>query len=50
MKTSRLLSKVDPALIVQKRLPWQVRKNQLRQRFWDEEEVEKPQSKTPAIV
>ncbi|CAL1172646.1 unnamed protein product [Cladocopium goreaui] len=43
------LLKVDPALIVHKRLPWQVRKNQLRQRFWDEE-VKKSSSKTPSIV
>lgn len=48
MKLSRWLGKVDPAMIVQKRLPWQVRKNQLRQRFWDDEAEQ--QSKTPAIV
>lgn len=43
--------KADASLIVQKRLPWQVRKNMLRQQFWHEEEKKPPeQSKTPGIV
>lgn len=44
--------KVDPALIVQRRLPWQVRKQQLRQQLWKEEEEPAPEepAKTPGIV
>jgi len=45
--------KVDPAMIVQKRLPWQVRKHQLRQQLWKEEDEDlqgDEQTKTPGIV
>ncbi|CAJ1332505.1 unnamed protein product [Effrenium voratum] len=51
MRRSLAALKVDPAMIVQRRLPWQVRKTQLQQKLWDErdEEVEDP-AKMSAIV
>ncbi|CAK9044831.1 unnamed protein product [Durusdinium trenchii] len=50
MQRSRTTLKVDPALVVQRRLPWQVRKNQLQQRLFDEDKVEDISSQTPSVV
>lgn len=52
MHRSLVRWKVDPTLVVQRRLPWHVRKQQLRQQLWQgegEEERQEP-SDTPGIV
>lgn len=51
MRRSLVRWKADPELIVQKRLPWQVRKQQLRRNLWKEEEEAPPEtSQTSSIV
>mmetsp|Transcript_90214 Transcript_90214/g.232886 ORF Transcript_90214/g.232886 Transcript_90214/m.232886 type:complete len:355 (+) Transcript_90214:77-1141(+) len=50
MQRSFVRLKADPSLIVQKRLPWQVRKQQMRQQLWQEDEASPEQSRTPGIV
>ncbi|CAE8621772.1 unnamed protein product [Polarella glacialis] len=51
MRRSLARWKVDPQLIVQRRLPWQVRKQQLKNQFWKDGDEEEPQqTKTPGIV
>jgi len=51
MRRSLIRWRVDPTMIVQKRLPQHIRKQQLRQQLWQEEpEDTAVDSKTPSIV
>mmetsp|Transcript_30490 Transcript_30490/g.90376 ORF Transcript_30490/g.90376 Transcript_30490/m.90376 type:complete len:356 (+) Transcript_30490:49-1116(+) len=51
MHRSLVRWKVDPALVVHKRLPWHVRRQQLRQQLWQEEpQDDSERTKTPGIV
>mmetsp|Transcript_68993 Transcript_68993/g.180831 ORF Transcript_68993/g.180831 Transcript_68993/m.180831 type:complete len:357 (-) Transcript_68993:8-1078(-) len=52
MRRSLIRWKADPSLIVQKRLPGGVRKQQARQQLWQEDKAgpEKEHVRTPAIV